>query len=164
MTRRLRCISARTPTISGVCYFTVLSTTSDADLSLADTPLLRFDAALPGVPEERYLQFAHRWLVRSRSGCSCQLRHLAGPTEDFGFCEPEDWFPEEAEDVEATRQFAAIIGDLVRRGERVDCVDAWGHPGRELAPLAGDVEVDLSVVAAASFRFFENQRFSFVAS
>ena len=160
----MRCISAATPTISSVCYLTLLSTTSDADLSLADTPLLRFDAALPGVPEERHLQFAHRWHVRSASGCSCQLRHLMTPTEDFGFCEPEDWFPEDPQDVEATRNFAKIMRDLVGRGARVDCVDAWAHGGAEPAPLAGDIEVNLCEVPAESFRFFENWRFRFVAS
>ena len=147
-----------------MCYLTLLSTTADTDLSLLGTPLLRFAAAMPGVPEERYLRFAHRWHVRSRSGCSCQLRHLTGPTDDFGFCEPVDWFPEEADDVEATRSFATIIKDLASRGERIDCVDAWAHGQPEPAPLAGDLEVDLSVIAAASFRFFENWRFSFVAA
>ena len=146
-----------------MCYLTLLSTTSDIDLSLSDTPLLRFSAAMPGVPEERYLRFAHRWHVRSASGCSCQLRHLMTPTKDFGFCEPVDWFPEDAQDVEATRGFAVIVRELASGGERVDCVDAWAHGQPEPAPLAGDLEVDLCAVPAASFRFFENWRFSFAA-
>jgi hypothetical protein len=146
-----------------VCYLTLLSTSADTDLSQSDTPLLRFSAAMPGVPEERYLQFAHRWHVRSASGCSCQLRHLTSPTEDFGFSEPEDWFPEDAGDVEATRSFAVLMRELASRGERVDCVDASAHGQPGPVPLAGDIEVDLSEVPAASFRFFENWRFSFVA-
>ena len=147
-----------------MCYLTLLSTTANDDLSLADTPLLRFDAVMPGVPEERYLSFARRWHVRSSTGCSCQLRHLTAPTEEFGFCEPVDWFPEDAEAVEATHAFAAIVQSLAARGERVDCVDAWAHGAPEPAPLAGDIEVDLSVIPLASFRFFENYRFSFTAS
>ncbi len=159
----MRCISAPTPTISRVCYLTLLSTTSDADLSLADTPLLRFDAALPGIPEERHLQFAHRWHVRSHTGCSCELRHLSSPTDDYNFSEPADWFPESAEMIAATRGFATIVRDLLRQGARVDCVDAWAHGQAEAAPLEGDREVDLSTVDAAAFRFFENWRFRFVA-
>jgi len=142
-----------------MCYLTLLSTSDDRDLSLHDTPLLRFDRALPGVPEERYLRFAHRWHVRSVAQCSCELRHLSTPTEDFGFCEPVDWFPESTEAVEATRRFAAIARALVRGGAQLDCVDAWAHGGADAAPLAGDLQVDLSRIADGAFRFFENHRF-----
>jgi hypothetical protein len=145
-----------------MCYLTLLSTDDDRDLALSNTPLLRFDRALPGIPEEVWLQFAHRWYVGSVSGCSCQLRHLMGPTADFGFCEPVDWFPEEAGDIEATRHFASVARRLRHDGASVDCIDAWAHGQSVAAPLAGDVDVDLSRIDDRAFRFFENYRFTFV--
>ena len=147
-----------------MCYLTLLSTSDDRDLSLSNTPLLRFDRALPGVPEERYLRFEHRWHVRSASGCSCQLRHLMSPTEDFGFAEPADWYPEEASDVEATRHFARVARQLLRDGAHVDCIDAWAHGNPAAALLAGDIDVDLSQVDDRSFRFFESYRFNLVGT
>ena len=145
-----------------MCYLTLLSTSDDRDLSLSNTPLLRFDRALPGVPEERYLRFEHRWHVRSASGCSCQLRHLTSPNEDFGFAEPVEWYPEDIDDLEATRRFASVARQLLRGGARVDCIDAWAHGNPAATPLAGDIEVDLSRIDDRAFRFFENYRFDFV--
>ena len=147
-----------------MCYFTLLSTSDDSDLSLANTPVLRFERQLPAVPEACYLRFAHRWHVRSVSGCSCELRHLMDPTEDFGFDEPVDWYPEDAEQIDATLGFLACVRALLSRGASVDCVDAWAHGQAEPTPLAGDLEVDLAKIGDAAFRFFENYRFSFVGT
>jgi hypothetical protein len=145
-----------------MCYITLLSTSDDIDLSQGNTPLLRFDPQLPGVPEERYLRFAHKWHVRSASDCSCQRRHLMAPSDDFGFGEPADWFPENEEDIEATLRFVACIKSLVSRGAGVDCVDARAHGNGKPASPAGELEVDLAEVRGTSFRFFENYCFTFI--
>lgn len=144
-----------------MCYMTLLSTTSTDDLSLANNDLVRFSQELPGIPEEKYLVFPRKWFVGSKSGCSCSFRHLYVSSVVLGFGEPEDWFPEEASDVEATRQVIAAVRALVEKGHSVDLVDIWTHGQDEAGPLDGEVDVNLREVADASFRFFENHRFTF---
>jgi hypothetical protein len=140
---------------------TVLSTNSPADLALRNGPLVRFSRDMPGLPEERYLEHEHKWFIGSRYGCSCGFRHLAVGSVELGFGEPEDWYPEEAEDIQATLRVIAAIRQLVDAGAQVDCVDAWAHGQVEAAELAGSLGVDLAVVGDAAFRFFENHRFVF---
>ncbi|MDD5329720.1 MAG: hypothetical protein PHX38_06935 [Sulfuricella sp.] len=140
---------------------TLLSTTSTDDLSAGNNDLVRFSTELPGIPEQKYLAFAHQWLVGSASGCSCGFRHLHTSSVELGFGEPQDWYPEEAQDVEATRQVIAAIRALVEKGDHVDCMDAWAHGQPDAPPLNGEVEVNLGEVGDASFRFFENHRFTF---
>jgi hypothetical protein len=142
---------------------TVLSTNSETDLAAHNTDLVKFSKTLPGVPEEKYLAHQFKWFIGSKSGCSCEFRHLYVTSVEFGFGEPEDWFPEEASDIEATKQIATTIRALVSSGAEVDCVDAWMHAQQDAAQLAGDVVVNLSEVSDASFRFFEMHRFTFVA-
>jgi hypothetical protein len=141
---------------------TVLSTTSCTDLSLHNTDLIRFSRELPGVPEERFLTHAFKWFVGSRSGCSCDLRHLSAGSIELGFGEPEEWFPEESDEIDATRNFSEIVRNLVSLGEQVDCVDAWASDGQAAASLAGDIEVNLSAIRDTEFRFFERHRFTFI--
>ena len=145
-----------------MCYMTVLSTTSAADLSVDNNELVQFSKALPGVAEERHLAHEFKWFIGSKSGCSCEFRHLYVSSVELGFGEPEDWFPEEASDIDATRQVLRKIRSLVAEGEQVDCVDAWASDNKVDAPLAGETEVDLSAVSDAQFRFFEMHRFTFV--
>lgn len=141
---------------------TLLSTTSDADLALGNNEIMQFSRELPGIPEETYLRHRHRWYIGSKTGCSCEFRHLHVNSVELGFGLPQDWFPEEPSDIEATLQVAAVIRALVDKGESVDCVDAWSN-GQEFAePLAGDLEVNLSAVSNEQFRFFENHRFTFI--
>lgn len=148
-----------------MCYMTLLSTTSNQDLSLVNDDLVRFSRNLPSVPEAVYLQHAFKWFIDSSSiGCSCALRHLYVSSVELGFGIPESWYPEEPEDIEATKQVCATIRGLLAQGERVDCVDAWTSGDDVAAPLAGEIVVDLSSVQDAQFRFFEMHRFEFVDS
>ncbi len=144
-----------------MCYMTVLSTTSDADLAVGNSETVQFSRELPGVPEETYLRFKNKWYVGSNSGCSCEFRHLLVASVELGFGPPEDWFPEAPSDVEATRHVIRSIRALVETGEQVDCVDAWAHGQESADPLAGDIEVDLPQVSDEAFRFFESHRFTF---
>jgi hypothetical protein len=141
---------------------TILSTTSKDDLVLNNNELVQFSKSLPGVSQEKYLGFKNKWFLGSKSGCSCSFRHLSGGSVELGFGVPEDWFKEEAEDIEATRQVITAIRSLVERGERVDCVDSWTHDKQDADELSGTVEVNLSEVGDESFRFFENYRFVFL--
>ena len=140
---------------------TLLSTTADVDLSLENNDLVRFTRELPGIPEETYLGFKNKWFIGSKSGCSCELRHLSIPSVELGFGLPEDWFPEEQSDIEATRQIIASIRSLIENGANVDCVDAWSQYQTVAVPLAGEVEVNLATVSNEAFRFFEMHKFVF---
>ncbi|MES2571024.1 MAG: hypothetical protein V4710_13335 [Verrucomicrobiota bacterium] len=143
-----------------MCYITLLSTTSTTDLAPSNTGLVQWSRKLPGIPEERFLAFPHQWLIGSKSGCSCDFRHLYISSVDLGFGEPEEWFPEEADDIEATLQVIATVRALVEKDESVDIVDAW--PNAEERPLDGTIEVNLGEVSNRAFRFFENHRFIFI--
>ncbi len=142
-------------------YMTVLSTTSDADLAVGNNETVQFSRELPGVPEETYLRFKNKWYVGSKSGCSCEFRHLYVGSVELGFGPPEAWFPEAPSEIEATRQVIRSIRALVESGEKVDCVDAWAQGQESADPLAGDIEVDLTQVSDEAFRFFESHRFTF---
>jgi len=143
-----------------MCYMTLLSTTSNEDLSQQNDNLVRFSRDLPGLAEESHLAHPHRWFIGSRDGCSCGFRHLYVDSVDLGFAEPQEWYPEEPEDIEATRRLAATIRRLVDGGAQVDCVDAWDH-GSDANGLSGTIHVDLAAVPDQALRFFENHRFVF---
>lgn len=146
-----------------MCYMLLLGTDSPTDLSLRNTELLIFSKELPGLPEEQCLELSQKWFVGSAHGCSCGFRHLHVSGVSLGFGGPEDWFPEESADIEATRQFIGVVRSLVSAGYQVECVDAWAND-QALASLTGTVDVDLEAVSDDAFRFFENHRFVFVAN
>ncbi|MET3135108.1 hypothetical protein AAKU55_005411 [Oxalobacteraceae bacterium GrIS 1.11] len=147
-----------------MCYMTILSTTSNDDLSVHNNELVKFSEQMPGVPEEKYLQFPRQWFIGSKDACSCSFRHLYVTSVELGFGAPEDWYPEESEDIEATRQVIAVTRGLIEKGEQVDCVDAWMNDAADADPLAGDLVVNLSEVDDLAFRFFESHRFTFVGT
>ena len=140
---------------------TLLSTTSSEDLAIGNNDLVRFSRVLPGLPEEKYLAFPYKWFIGSQAGCSCSFRHLYVTSIELGFGTPEDWYPEEANDITATHQAISLIRSLIEKGEKVDVIDAWADGKAEAVPLSGDIEVNLTEVDNESFRFFENHRFSF---
>ncbi|MFZ6681282.1 hypothetical protein [Undibacterium sp. Tian12W] len=140
---------------------TILSTSSDSDLSLASNELIQFAKKLPGIPEEKYLRFEHKWFLASNAGCSCNFRHLSDDSIELGFGEPEAWFEEDHDTIEATRQIAASIRTLIQQGAHVDCFDAWAHGQSDAAAPIGDIEVDLTEVSDAAFRFFGEYQFTF---
>ena len=141
-----------------MCYALILSTTSGDDLSRFNSEEIGFDKDLPDrLPFQRLL-YANKWYVGSRTGCSCSFRHLSGP--EFAFGIPEDWFPEEQSDVEATLTLIRLVRSLILKGEKVDCIDIWEgnhaeHPQR--------MSVNLSQIRDEEFRFFENRHFDFVS-
>ena len=142
-----------------MCYVLILSTTSDEDLSQFNCDEIKFNAGVPErLPAER-LKHLHKWYVGSRTTCSCTFRHLAGPDFDFGI--PEDWFPEDPANIEATLIFVRVVRDLLAKGESVDCIDAWESTLAEAPRL---LTVDLGQIRDEEFRFFENHHFEFVVN
>ena len=141
---------------------TVLSTTTKEDLSIYNNECFQFTSDVAFIPEEKYLKFNNKWLVTAEFGCSCGFRHLGSESVELGFTEPEDWFPEDASSIEATRQVIEFIRTLVEKGERVDCVDSWCNNQEDAAPLEDELDINLETVSNLSFRFFENYRFNFI--
>lgn len=140
-----------------MCYIVLLSTTSTQDLTAFNTPLLTFEhnaSELEGVQDLAYPQ---RWYVASRTGCSCGFRHLY--SVELGFGEPVDWYPEEEDDIKATKEFIALVRGIIATGHRLDCVDDW--EGENNMPHL-EMVVNLKTISDEAFRFFENYRFDFV--
>ena len=144
-----------------MCYVLLLGTTSSEDLALRNNALVQFrrDIPLEGAAqiEATALRLPFHWYVGSQSICSCSFRHLDGIV---GFGEPEDWLPEEPEDIEATHHFIRIVRDLVARGHAVECIDAWEH-NEQVPRTHRQLTVLLSSIKDSEFRFFENFHFFF---
>jgi hypothetical protein len=136
-----------------------MSTTSDADLEGSDGAHYRLRAVSADEQEPAIepLAYPFRWFVECRfGGCSCHFRNFleGNPPE---FWEPQDWFEEDPDDVEATRAFYDLLSQLVREGHRVDIATAWS--GDEVRHA---LEVSLSKVSRADFRFMDAYRFEVV--
>ena len=139
-----------------MCYILFLSTSSLIDLSAESTTLVRFENLRADDIIAAGLHYSYKWYVGSKSGCSCSFRHLL--TSDLGFGKPEDWFPENDGDIDATRTFVLVVRKLLYDGHRVDCMDTWhGAKSAEIVKM----EVDLGGIADDEFRFFENYHFVF---
>lgn len=140
-----------------MCYTLYLSTSSGEDLTRFNSERVRFERLTD--KEEAWtdiLKSSHRWLVSGQTGCSCAFRHLTG--EELVFDEPQDWFPEEQGDIEATAELYRVIHGLRTAGHQVDCLDAWR--GTEIDEMQS-MKVDLRVVSEKTFRLFENHHFVF---
>lgn len=139
-----------------MCYVVYISTTSDDDLRVYNSELLRFAPldASNGHPCTALLENPNRWYVGSKSHCSCTFRHLV--ETELGFGEPEDWFPEEPDDIEATKQLYAVLRQLVASGHRLDCADVWYDATPDAIKT---IDVSIGDVPVTAFRLFENCRF-----
>lgn len=139
-----------------MCYMVYISTESPNDLTAYNSRLVNLSSPVDTTKEERaisVLSFPYLWHVGSRSGCSCGFRHVH---PDLGFSEPEDWLPEEDEDVEATKQVYKIFSDILETGSRLDCLSVWS--GAE----SNDIEtitISFNDINKNQFRFFTNHLF-----
>jgi len=142
-----------------MCYALLLSTTSSDDLTQFNGEAIRFDHGIPDRFSSGNLLYPNKWYVGSRTGCSCSFRHLYEP--ELGFGVPEDWFPEEKSDIEATLMFVRLIRSLIMKSERVDCIDLWeGSDAKDVD--ASLIPVNLNQIQDEEFRFFENRHFDFI--
>lgn len=141
-----------------MCYLVYISTDFDGDLALRNSTLVSFEKDFthtdPAIVD--LLLYKHLWYVGSNAGCSCTFRHL--PSVGLGFGEPVEWFPEEADEIEATKMFYDVIADLKTAGHKVDCIEIWaGTRKDEIKRLT----VHLDNIPRDAFRFFENHHFIF---
>lgn len=146
-----------------MCYMTIISTTSAIDLTQFNTTDVVFDKEMPGIPEEQLLKYPHKWYIGSYQGCSCGFRHLM--TENFSdlvFSEPEEWFEEEPEDIEATLKLVRIFKIIIKSGSKLECINAWARDPSEPPNLKGNVVVNFSEVTETSFRLIENYHHEFI--
>ena len=116
---------------------------------------------LPFELQKETPKYGNIWHVQSEAICSCSFRH-AGDI-NMGFGEPEDWNPEDKLDINATLQFIAIVRELLAKGNKLDCFDAWQDDIIKVStPI--DKELNLSIIKNAEFRFFENYHFIFTTT
>ena len=139
-----------------MCYSVYISTDSLEDLSRRNSTLVRFErvADATTAPCVTLLDFAHRWHVGSKAGCSCTFRHAT--SVDLGFSDPVNWYPEEQDALDATQELYAVLMDLLASGYRVDLIDVWaGTQPRDITVL----EVSLKETSSTAFRMFEDYKF-----
>jgi hypothetical protein len=140
-----------------MCYQLYLSTSSREDLTKFNSELVRFERAeTPGDERLGILENPQRWFVGSKSQCSCTFRHFV--SIDTGFDEPQNWSPEDEDNVRATAELYRVIWSLIRAGERVDCLDLWSNAAREEIKT---MVVNLSAVPEKKFLLLENYHFVF---
>lgn len=148
-----------------MCYMTIISTTSDLDLTKFNSSDVIFDSELPGVPEEKLLKYSHKWYVGSYQGCSCGFRHLMAVNfPDLGFAAPEEWFQENKEDIDATLKLIKIFKEIIISGKKLECIDAWAHNPSAEPYIEGNVVVNLNEIPEPSFRFIENYHHEFICN
>ena len=143
-----------------MCYLLYLSTSSSEDLTRNNSDLINFQRL--EITEDARLSLLRnqeKWFVGSKSGCSCTFRHLF--SVELGFGEPQDWFPEDEDQLRATAALYQVIARLVGAGNRVDCLDIW--QGADEADIRTKV-VSLNAVSEKAFRLFENYHFVFEAN
>ncbi len=142
-----------------MCYSLYISTDSSEDLSVRNSELVRFehlsdDPYSKADPCVKLLDFPNQWYVGSKSGCSCTFRHLLAA--DLGFSDPVDWYEEEQDELDATRELYATLTDLLSTGYHVDLIDCWqGAQPDGIRTL----DVSLDEVSNTAFRMFENYKF-----
>jgi hypothetical protein len=67
-----------------------------------------------------------------------------------------DWYPEEQDELNATRELYTTLTSLLSAGYHVDLLDQWtGSQSVDIKVL----DVSLGEVSEAAFRLFENHKF-----
>jgi len=140
-----------------MCYSVYLSTDSEEDLSREDSELVRFEKRVNDDPVISLLKHEHKWYVGTKSECSCTFRHLV--SLELGFSGPVDWYEEEADEINATLSFVALVRRMICDGHQVDCVDVWNSTEpKDVVEKEGA----LKTIEDEEFRFFENHLFRFM--
>ena len=141
-----------------MCYLVYLSTDDDTDLTFYNSELVRFDRNLDQDQEAplEVLQFARKWYVGSKTGCSCTFRQFN--STDGGFDVPQEWCYEEPDAIRATGQFYDVVAELIGRGKHVDCLSWWvDTPPDKIVSM----NLDLDAVSKETFLFLENHYYIF---
>ncbi|OHB76399.1 MAG: hypothetical protein A2Z25_18050 [Planctomycetes bacterium RBG_16_55_9] len=141
-----------------MCYFLYLSTDDNTDLTAHNSELVRFDRNLDQGEEVPLdvLQFAHKWYVASKTGCSCTFRQFC--STEGGFDVPQEWCYEEPDAIQATQQFYDVVAELIGRGKHVDCLSWWvDSPVDKIVSM----NLGLTTVSKETFLFLENRHYIF---
>ena len=141
-----------------MCYTIYLSTTSGEDLSdLNDGPFFFYRPSEHDDPDMlALLEHPSRWYLGSQyGGCSCHFRHVQMDREPE-FVPPEDWCPEDEDDIEATKAVYDVLSRIVSEGHKLDLLSIWEGCSPDAVKAA---RFSLSEVPRESFRFFEDYRF-----
>ena len=139
-----------------MCYGVYISTDSPENLAERNSDLVRFEKVTdPSAdPCIGLLDFPNQWYVGSKSECSCTFRHLCSVELEFG--EPEDWYPEEQDEIDATKQLYSVLTSLLSSQYNVDLADRWeGTQPEDITTL----DVSLDYVSEKAFRMFEDHKF-----
>ena len=168
-----------------MCYSVYFSTSSSEDFSLLGSDpyyvlrmpdradLVKYASDPNYAPSEAQileseildlLAHDHRWYLGSKyGGCSCHFRFAFELNDDVKdedllglFRPPEDWSPEDQDNIESTHHFYDLMKRLRAEGSQVDVLCHWSDPDVE------DIEtmtIDLDKVPRDHFRFFESFRF-----
>jgi hypothetical protein len=145
-----------------VCYLIYLSTTSKEPFGDSGRTLYKMypigpddDARIVGL-----FEYPEKWYVECQyGGCSCHFRHNGTDQYAPSFSPPEDWCPEDEDDIEATAALVALFQRIIGDGHQLDVIDVWTGTPPE---LINTLDVNLSELPVDSFRFFENYRFRFL--
>ena len=141
-----------------MCYALYLSTDNQKDLTKHNSDLVRFEPILND-DENHFtmlLKNRNKWYVGSKSGCSCTFRHLK--SIELGFGEPEDWYREDQDEIDATKELFHLIEQIIFSEDQVDCISIWeGSDPEDVVKM----DVQLSLLSEVSFRFFDNHHFVF---
>lgn len=139
-----------------MCYSVYISTDSSENLSELNSQRVKFEklSGLNDASCTALLDFSNKWYVGSKSGCSCTFRHLT--STELGFSDPVDWYEEEQDELDATRELYATLSNLLGSGHQVDLIDSWqGARPQDMITL----DVSLDEVSPTAFRLFENHKF-----
>lgn len=143
-----------------MCYSVYLSTTSDADLTEWGNELCKFEKGIWPDDQEivDLLRHPHKWFVTRYGGCSCHFRHNMNYPDLPAFGPPEEWMPEDPDEIESSAAAYDLFMKLLDGGSQLDIVSVW-------QPCATDevtsLDVRLADVPRDSFRFVANVMFSF---
>ncbi|WP_250679611.1 hypothetical protein [Geomonas sp. Red32] len=142
---------------------TMISTTSQSDLAERNTTSVTFSQEIPDVIESRFLRYPNKWFLTTPGGsCSCGFRYVERWNVDLlGFSQPQEWSPEDEDDISATRAAFEVITSIIRDGDAVDSVTAWMQDEEMSHELVGDIAFDLSEIGIDRFRFFDGYRFEY---
>jgi len=142
-----------------MCYMVYISTDNPTDLTIRNSELLRFEkvTALKADPCLSTLEFPNKWEVGSKSGCGCTFRHLCTGSIELGFGEPEDWYQEEKDELDATSLLYKALNEILESGYQVDLVDRW--EGAQPDDIT-TIEVSFDEVSEVAFRMFEGHKFN----
>ena len=157
-----------------MCYQIYVSTTSLENLAALPTEFFRFErpSAEDRADVLALLEHPHKWYLASRyGGCSCHYRFIGPPllplgnskyktlpltTEDFDT--PQDWMPEDEDDVEATGAVFDVLRRLLEGGHSVDAIAIWTD---STADKICSLDVPWRDVSRETFRFFESYHVMF---